>query len=46
MAVLLFPLSSGKTFTQPRRRLSVFDLREPYVDKLRHAMTGIAYFGI
>ena len=40
MAVILFPLDSGAMFTVlPRRRkVSVFDLRKPYIFKLRHAI--------
>jgi len=39
MAVIMSPINSGPTFTTTaRRKVSVFDLREPYIDKLRHAI--------
>jgi len=47
MAVILCPANSGPTpTTTSRRKVSVFDLREPYIDTLRYAIGTYDWHGV
>jgi len=46
MAVILCPANSGPIPTTLRRKVSVFDLREPNIDKLRYAIGTYDWHGV